>query len=184
LNDLVPSNSKPLVTDALSALLNSDVEQRELDRGGRTLSWFEAGEGTPTIVFEAGAMSPVIGFAGVFQALAPKHRVIAYDRAGYGASDPSPVDLDLQLDDLIAILEEAGPSVLVGHSWGGLLAQLASWARPDLISGLVLVDPSREHLGRPQSRDSRGTRPASGPDIAVERSAECGHSRVRPRTGH
>jgi pimeloyl-ACP methyl ester carboxylesterase len=50
--------------------------------------------------------------------------VIAYDRAGYGASDAAPVDLDLQLDDLVAVLEVAGPGpcVMVGHSWGGLLA--------------------------------------------------------------
>ena len=33
---------------------------------------------------------------------------------------------------------------MVGHSWGGLLAQLVAWERPDLISGLVLIDPAHE----------------------------------------
>jgi pimeloyl-ACP methyl ester carboxylesterase len=175
LNHLVPPNAKPLVTAAFSALLRSDVEQRELDRGGRSLSWFEAGEGAPTVVFEAGARSPVIGFAAVYQALAPDHRVIAYDRAGYGASDPAPIDLDLQLADLIAILEEAGQSILVGHSWGGLLAQLACWARPDLISGLVLLDPSHETMWSdlsPETRAELGRHPDRTSPSSDPRSTE------------
>lgn len=117
----------------------------ELARGGRALRWIEAGAGKP-VVFEAGAMSPVAGFAACFKELAADHRVIAYDRAGYGVSDAAPLSLDLQVGDLIAVLEAAGPCILVGHSWGGLLAQLAAWERPDLITGLVLLDPSHESL--------------------------------------
>ncbi|ONI69440.1 hypothetical protein BWI15_22945 [Kribbella sp. ALI-6-A] len=118
----------------------------ELDRGGRMLRWIEAGDGEPAVVFEAGAATPVVGFAACLKALAPDHRVIAYDRAGYGVSDPVPLGLDQQIGDLIAVLEAAGPSILVGHSWGGLLAELAAWEHPELIAGLVLVDPSHESV--------------------------------------
>jgi pimeloyl-ACP methyl ester carboxylesterase len=144
---LATSSSAPdKVAAAFDALVGGGVERRELDRGGRMLRWIEAGSGAPTVVLEAGAMSPVASFAAVFKALAPDHRVIAYDRAGYGASDAAPVDLAVQLGDLVAVLEAAGPgpSVLVGHSWGGLLAQLVTWERPDLICGLVLIDPAHE----------------------------------------
>ncbi|MFG1628321.1 alpha/beta fold hydrolase [Kribbella sp. NPDC049227] len=133
------------VAVAFEALVDGECQRREFDRGGRALRWLEAGAG-PTVVFEAGAMSPAAGFAAVFQALAPDYRVIVYDRAGYGASDPAPLSLDLQLGDLLAVLETVGPCVVVGHSWGGLLAQLATWARPGLVSGLVLLDPSHEIL--------------------------------------
>ncbi|MFI5693477.1 alpha/beta fold hydrolase [Kribbella sp. NPDC051586] len=129
--------------EAFDALVGGGAARRELDRGGRTLRWIEAGGG-PTVVLEAGAMSPVVAYAAVFEALVPDYRVIAYDRAGYGASDPAPLSLDLQVDDLIAVLEVVGPSVVVGHSWGGLLAQLVTWSRPDLVTGLVLLDPSHE----------------------------------------
>lgn len=125
------------------------------------LRWVEAGSGTP-VVLEAGAMSPVAGFAAVFKGLVPDCRVIAYDRAGYGMSDPSPLSLDLQVGDLIAVLEQVGPAVVVGHSWGGLLAQLATWDRPDLVSGLVLLDPSHERYWQddePMEHPDR-TRPA------------------------
>lgn len=144
---MATSHSAPdQVAAAFVALAGAGVERRQLDREGRAVRWLEAGTGGPTIVFEAGATSPVASFAAVFAALATDHRVIAYDRAGYGASDPAPFALERQLGDLVAVLEEAGPgpSVLVGHSWGGLLAQLVCWDRPDLISGLVLIDPSHE----------------------------------------
>jgi pimeloyl-ACP methyl ester carboxylesterase len=38
----------------------------------------------------------------------------------------------------------AGPCVLAGHSWGGILVQLLAFRRPDLAAGLVLVDPGHE----------------------------------------
>ncbi|TCC26568.1 alpha/beta fold hydrolase [Kribbella speibonae] len=147
---------------AFEALAGGGVARGKLDRGGRFLRWVEGGSGPP-VVLEAGAMSPVAGFAAVFKGLVGKHRVIAYDRAGYGASDPAPLTLDGQVDDLVAVLEAAGPSVIVGHSWGGLLAQLATWARPDLVTGLVLLDPSHETFwsdAEPAEHADR-TRPAT-----------------------
>lgn len=140
-------NPDPVVA-ALVALGADGVERRWLDRGSRMLSWVEAGAGESTIVLEAGAMSPVVSYAAVFTALVPDHRVIAYDRAGYGFSDPVPFGVDQQVGDLLAVLEAVGPKpcVAVGHSWGGLLIQLAAWQRPDLISGLVLIDPADERL--------------------------------------
>jgi pimeloyl-ACP methyl ester carboxylesterase len=40
----------------------------------------------------------------------------------------------------------AGPCVLAGHSWGGVLVQLLAFRRPDLVAGLVLVDPGHEEM--------------------------------------
>ncbi|HZX02852.1 alpha/beta hydrolase [Kribbella sp.] len=132
------------LAEAFSQLVGGGLARRALDRGdGRMLRWVEAGSGTP-VVLEAGAMSPVATYAAVFRELVVDHRVVAYDRAGYGGSDPAPLSVGLQVGDLVALLEEVGPAVLVGHSWGGLLAQFATWERPDLIRGLVLLDPSHE----------------------------------------
>jgi pimeloyl-ACP methyl ester carboxylesterase len=38
--------------------------------------------------------------------------------------------------------------VLAGHSWGGVLVQLLAFRRPELVAGLVLVDPGHEEMGR------------------------------------
>jgi pimeloyl-ACP methyl ester carboxylesterase len=183
------------VAEAFSALVGGGVARRELDRGARKLRWLEAGAGTPNapeaeagtsgaleaeagtpsvveagagtaVVFEAGAMSPVATYAAVFWGLAGDHRVIAYDRAGYGVSDPAPLSVELQVGDLVALLEEVGPAVVVGHSWGGLLAQLATWERPELVRGLVLLDPSHETFwqdAEPMQRPDRSRPPTEDP---------------------
>ena len=119
---------------AFARLTERPVRTGSLDRdtsrsGTRTLRWVEAGEGTP-LVLVSGAGEVNLTWATVFDALSERGRVIAYDRAGLGDSDP----LDLvtgsaEVDDLTALLDLVGPAVLVGHSWGGLLAQLAAWAR-------------------------------------------------------
>ena len=82
--------------------------------------------------------------------LASHVRVAAYDRAGLGGSAPAPdlVTIERQIDDLASVITglAAGPCVLAGHSWGGLLVQLLAFRRPDLVAGLVLVDPGHEEM--------------------------------------
>lgn len=135
---------------ALSELVPGGVQRGELRRGHRVLRWVEAGAGPATVILDAGAAEPgSLAWAGVLPALLAQARLIAYDRAGVGASDPaSPLSLDTEVDDLAALVTEVadGPCVLVGQSWGGLLAQLAALRHPELVAGLVLVDPVHEEI--------------------------------------
>jgi pimeloyl-ACP methyl ester carboxylesterase len=137
-----------LVVRVLSELVPGGVRRGELRLADRTLRWVEAGSGGPAVVFDAGLGEPgSLAWAGVLPALAERTRVIAYDRAGLGASDPvSPLTLDGEIADLAALVSAAGDgrSVLAGHSWGGLLAQLVAFRHPGLVAGLVLVDPAHE----------------------------------------
>ncbi|MFF3410495.1 alpha/beta fold hydrolase [Streptomyces sp. NPDC002742] len=136
-----------VIAQAMSAMIPGGVKRGELDRGGRVLRWVEAGADGPTVVLEAASGTPALTWTPVLSALAEHTRVIAYDRAGLGASDPAmPVTIDTGVDDLSALLSHTGNGacVLVGHSWGGMLAQLVAWAHPKLIAGLVLVDPAHE----------------------------------------
>lgn len=113
---------------------------------GRALRWQEVGHGEPLVVLEAGYSDTALAWARVVPALAAGTCVIAYDRAGLGASDPDPAlpTIDRRLADLAALIEHAGakPCVLAGHSWGGILAWALACRRPDLVAGLVLVDPA------------------------------------------
>jgi pimeloyl-ACP methyl ester carboxylesterase len=144
-----------LVLQALGTLMPEGVRRGEVPRGTRTLRWVEAGEGEPVVVFDAAlGESGALAFAGVLPGVARRTRVVAYDRAGLGMSDPvSSLTLDGQIDDLAALVNAVGsPCVLVGHSWGGLLAELLAMGRPKLVAGLVLLDPAdEEFLARPES---------------------------------
>ena len=117
--------------------------------GDRTLRWVEAGDGPP-VVLVGGGGEVSLTWAPVFDALAERGRTIAYDRAGLGTSDPVPEVTALgQADDLAAVLDEVGPAVLVGHSWGGLVVQLTAWHHPRSVAGLVLVDSAHEEIRIP-----------------------------------
>jgi pimeloyl-ACP methyl ester carboxylesterase len=135
-----------LVVTALSALVPGTVVRDQLERAdGRHLRWVTAGAGQPSVVLVAGAGEMALDWAVILPALAQRYRVIAYDRAGLGASDRvRRLTLRSQVQDLLALLETTGPAVLVGHSWGGLLIQLAALERPASVLGLVLVDPYQE----------------------------------------
>jgi pimeloyl-ACP methyl ester carboxylesterase len=117
---------------------------------GSALWRVEAGTGRPDVVLEAGRNDVAASWRRVMPLLAPHVHVVAYDRAGLGRSAPSadPVTLSGQAGDLASVISStaAGPCVLAGHSWGGIVVQLLAWRRPDLVAGLVLVDPAHEQM--------------------------------------
>ncbi|MEI6739967.1 MAG: alpha/beta hydrolase [Gemmatimonadaceae bacterium] len=68
-------------------------------------------------------------------ALSATHRLLTYDQRGGGRSrtdEPTPITWETQVADLATVLAERAPSapVLVGYSWGGLLALLYLLTRP------------------------------------------------------
>jgi pimeloyl-ACP methyl ester carboxylesterase len=74
-------------------------------------------------------------------------RVCAYDRAGYGFSDPMADSLDADhvaedIHRLVATSALAGPIIYVGHSIAGLYAVRLQATHPDDVLGVVLVDPA------------------------------------------
>jgi pimeloyl-ACP methyl ester carboxylesterase len=80
--------------------------------------------------------------------LGERHRVAALDMRGHGLTslpaDPKTLkSWHVYRDDVIDFLEKesTGPVVLGGHSMGGCVSLLVAGKRPDLVAGLVLVDP-------------------------------------------
>src|SRR5688500_11261242 len=63
---------------------------RLIDVGGRRLHMICSGEGSPTVVLEAGASSFAIDWTLVQRDVARTTRVCSYDRAGMGWSDALP----------------------------------------------------------------------------------------------
>lgn len=140
-----------------------DVLSGMFDVGGYSLHLRCEGSGLPTVVYlhgyshlagdadgsSAGALPSMVSEQG--------YRFCAYDRANTGTSDdvPGPLTGRSSVKDLHRLLEVAGmepPYVLLGASFGGLLAYLYAAIHPDEVVGMVLLDAafpdelSLEHL--------------------------------------
>jgi pimeloyl-ACP methyl ester carboxylesterase len=126
------------------------VREADVGPADRVVRRVVAGAGEPAVVLEAGMNCGAASWQQVMPLLAPHVRVAAYDRAGTGGSAPAPglAVIDRQVGDLASVITglAAGPCVLAGHSWGGILVQLLAFRRPDLVAGLVLVDPGHEEM--------------------------------------
>jgi len=114
---------------------------------GRAMRLECMGQGSPTIVLEAGGGKDGLTWAGIQPKLAVHTQVCSYDRAGLGWSDtgPSPRDADHVATELHGLLASAHihiPVVLMGHSMGGLFIRDYAARYPTEVAGLVFEDSS------------------------------------------
>ncbi|MCH9641086.1 MAG: alpha/beta hydrolase [Actinomycetia bacterium] len=81
----------------------------------------------------------------VFTEHLPDTVVVAPDLLGHGRSSwDAPWTIEANAAALAELVEAeaADPLVIVGHSFGGAVALSLAAARPDLVAGLVLLDPA------------------------------------------
>lgn len=113
-----------------------------LEVPGAALNYRTAGEGPPLVLVH-GSATDLTTWDGVTANLARDHRVIAYDRRGYGQSRHRPVrDHRVHARDLAAVLERVAgkPAAVVGWSSGGNIALAIAAHRPELFTALVVVE--------------------------------------------
>ena len=124
---------------------------RLVDVGGYRLHLDCRGEGTPTIVMDAGLGGSSLDWILVQSKLASTTQVCSYDRAGMGWSEPgpaprSPAHIAEELHLLLANAGVPGPYVLVAHSLAGKNARMFASAYPADVAGMVLVDARSERV--------------------------------------
>ncbi|MFJ3960448.1 alpha/beta fold hydrolase [Streptomyces sp. NPDC090036] len=153
-----------------------DGSGRLVDIGdGRRVLLDCRGSGSPTVVLVSGAQGasdewthvvdaahpeagPKPDASAVLTTLARSTRVCAYDRPGTTRLDgtpnrstrtPSPTTAAAGVRDLRALLAAAGehpPYVLVGASWGAMIASLFARTEPARTAGMVTVDGASPFL--------------------------------------
>lgn len=136
-----------MMSVALLCATGAHAAEARVDREGYTLQADARGQGSTTVVFESGFGQGAEAWQDVIAELGPQCRCIAYARAGVGKSgtDGKPKTIDAHVQDLAAVIASLAPDtkvVLVGHSYGGLVATTYARKHPDRLQGLVLVDPA------------------------------------------
>jgi pimeloyl-ACP methyl ester carboxylesterase len=116
-------------------------------RDGRRIHLYCLGQGSPTVIMTAGLGDWTASWGKVHDSIAAQTRACAWDRPGFGFSDPSPAPQDVSHTnaDLEQALENAhieGPYVLLGHSMGSYESLRFADRHPGQVLGMVLVDPS------------------------------------------
>jgi pimeloyl-ACP methyl ester carboxylesterase len=122
---------------------------RLIDLGGYRLHLHAEGKGSPAVVLLTGMGDGSWVWSLVQSRVARFARVCSYDRAGEGWSDLGPVPRTLRQEshELHLLLHKAGirpPYVLVGASYGGLIARRFASDHPGEVGGIVLVDSTHE----------------------------------------
>lgn len=114
---------------------------------GRRMHLFCTGQGSPTIVLEDGLGNNWTVWAKVQPVLSQDTQVCAYDRAGFGWSDPRPGVRDSKAiaTELHGLLTQAGitgPIILMGHSIAGIHMREYVARYPENVKGIVFIDGS------------------------------------------
>lgn len=127
---------------------------------GHRLHVLIQGHGSPTVVLESGLPGTVLSWSLVQDRLAAHTRVVSYDRAGLGWSDPGPLprtasQIVEELRGLLRAAAVAPPYLLVGHSYGGLTVRLFAARYPDEVMGLMLLDPTMPEEWFPGTAQTR-----------------------------
>jgi pimeloyl-ACP methyl ester carboxylesterase len=114
---------------------------------GRRLNIRCTGQTSPTIILTAGAGDQSLTWRAIQGALSGTARVCAWDRPGFGFSDPSATAQDVihltnDLEAALAAAKIPAPYVLVGHSLGSFETLMFALRHPHDIAGIVLIDPA------------------------------------------
>lgn len=134
---------------------------------GVRLHYIDRGKGRPLVLLHGnGSMIEDFTSSGLVDLAAQRHRVIVFDRPGYGHST-RPGDriwsAEAQAELIHAALGRLGVSdaVVLGHSWGATVAIALALNHPQSVSGLVLASGYYYPVARP------GAAIMSGPAVPI-----------------
>ena len=144
-----------VVSAIASAILNrwlaKKAERRNPPKGrfvtvdGVRLHYVERGLGTPLVLLHGnGSMIEDFQSSGLIDLAAKKYRVIAFDRPGFGHSNRPRTTVwtpEAQADLIAAALKKIGAphAIVLGHSWGTLVAVAFALKYPQEVQALILA---------------------------------------------
>ena len=110
---------------------------------GQSLRLLSLGKGDPAVVLVHGFGGDRRGWSLVQSELARRRRVISFDLPAHGDSSKTiaSAEPDFFRDVIIALMDALGlaRAHLVGHSWGGALAEAVAAHAPQRVASLTLI---------------------------------------------
>lgn len=118
--------------------ITTDTTHTLLSQDGAKISYLTMGSG-PAVIVIPGALSMAAGYVAFASALAEHFTVHIIERRGRGLSSPQGDDYSIikEREDVLALLQKTGASLLVGHSFGGLVALEVARNNPSLTKVAV-----------------------------------------------
>lgn len=114
------SNAASVTVGAHAATIGTHAV---LSADGTTVSYLSVGHG-PAVIVVPGVLSMASDYAAFAAALGERFAVHTIERRGRGLSGPQGDDYSIaeECEDVVAVQQETGATLLVGHSYGGLIA--------------------------------------------------------------
>jgi len=122
------------------------VKKVHLIQSGYDIAYTDEGKGAQTIVFIHGLGSYLQAWTKNVESLKANYRCISIDLPGYGKSSKQPHSGQMTfyagiVNELVQELK-LGKVLLAGHSMGGQISMTTTLLYPDIVKGLILVDPA------------------------------------------
>ncbi|VBB43422.1 Alpha/beta hydrolase fold containing protein [uncultured Paludibacter sp.] len=122
------------------------VNKVHLPQSGYDIAYTDMGSGDKTVIMIHGLGSYLRAWERNMEEVSKTARVIAIDLPGYGKSSKEPHDGAMIfyaeiIKEFVKQLELKN-IVIVGHSMGGQIAMTTALQYPDMVKGLILVDPA------------------------------------------
>ena len=130
---------------------SSYTDGKYVQVNGAKLYVLEVGKGDPMIIIPGGPGGNHLGYR-AFDALAKDNKIIYYDAFGRGKSDTAKVVTEYTLARDIEDIEGLRVALklnkinVLGHSYGGLVAQGYALKYPQNVSHLILADTFHSYL--------------------------------------
>ncbi|KIA88258.1 alpha/beta fold hydrolase [Kaistella jeonii] len=130
---------------------SSYTDGKYVQVNGAKLYVLEVGKGDPMIIIPGGPGGNHIGYR-AFDALAKDNKIIYYDAFGRGKSDTAKVvkeyTLARDIEDIegLRVALKLNKINVLGHSYGGLVAQGYALKYPQNVSHLILADTFHSYL--------------------------------------
>lgn len=126
------------------------------------------GTGDPVILIH-GLGGSHVNWISIAESMREHGRVVAPDLIGFGLTPPKGrrTNLEANADLIVDLIHRMGsrPALLVGNSMGGLLSMMVASSNPELVRGVVLLDPAMPI--RRLNLDPRGFVQVMGPHLPI-----------------